>query len=296
MTVVVVGSVNRDYVCRVPTIPTRGQTLLGEDVVIGSGGKGGNQAVAAAAAGARTFFVGRVGADADGDALRADLDAAGVDTTALAATAAAETGRAFVLVAADGENAIVVSPGANTTLTAGEVEAALQHVADSSTVVVTQGEVPPDVIDACLRAADAAGARPVLNLAPFVSLPDDVLARCDPLVVNESEASALLGHPVAGVGGALAAAAALATRCRSAVVTIGEAGAVYADADTATHVPADPVTAVDTTGAGDVFTGFLAASLAGGADLGAAVRRGTRAATFAVQQPGARPSFEALTD
>jgi ribokinase len=274
--VVVVGSVNRDYVCRVAVLPAPGQTVLGGQASVGSGGKGGNQAVAASQLGARTAIVARIGRDDDGQALATDLAGAGVDTTHLVATDT-RTGMAFVMVDAQGENAIVVAPGANDLVGSG--------------VVVTQAEIPEPAFDAAVRAAHEVGARAVVNLAPYRPIAEDVLALCDPLVVNESEASGLLGREVRGLEQARAAVVDLVGRCRSVVVTVGAAGAVVGQGTDIEVVPTEPVTAVDTTGAGDAFTGALAAALGAGCDLVEAVRIGVRAGTHAVCRPGAQASF-----
>ncbi len=293
--VVVVGSVNRDYVCRVPTLPAPGETVLGGEAAVGSGGKGGNQAVAASLLGARTALVARVGDDDDGRALLADLAEARVDTSEVLPTSR-RTGLAFVMVDATGENSIVVAPGANDLLAARVTARVAGSRLAPQGVLVTQAEVPPDAADAAIRAASASGRRAVLNLAPFRPVADDVLALCDPLVVNESEASALLGREVLGPEGARAAVAELVGRCRSVVVTVGAAGAVVGDAARVEHVVAEKVDVVDTTGAGDAFTGALAAALSSGCDLVAAVGVGVRAGTFAVQRPGAQASFPHAVD
>ena len=288
--VVVVGSVNRDYACRVELLPAPGQTVRGGAATVGSGGKGGNQAVAASLLGARTALVARVGDDEDGRALVADLERAGVDTTDVR-TAAARTGMALVLVAADGENAIVVAAGANELLGADEASEAVRRLVAPGSVVLTQGEIPAPAVDAVVRAAAAAGCRPVVNLAPYRAIDEAVLALCDPIVVNESEAGGLVGREVCGAEGARAAALELARRARSAVVTVGAGGAVAAWGETVVHVPAESAEAVDTTGAGDAFIGALAAALSAGQPLTQAVRLGVRAGTYAVGRPGAQSSF-----
>jgi ribokinase len=288
--VVVVGSVNRDYVCRVDTLPAPGETVLGGEASVGSGGKGGNQAVAASLLGARTAIVARVGRDDDGRALAKDLADAWVDTTELVATST-RTGLAFVLVDATGENSIVVAPGANELLEPATTARAVRELLAPTGVVVTQAEIPQDALEAAVQAAGEAGTRAVVNLAPYRPLPEDVLALCDPLVVNETEAGQLLGREVRGVPDARAAVAELAERCRSAVVTVGADGAVLGRGDTVTHVPAEATEVVDTTGAGDAFTGALAAALSAGTDLEDAVRIGVRAGTYAVARPGAQASF-----
>ena len=288
--VVVVGSVNRDYVCRVQVLPAPGETVLGGEASVGSGGKGGNQAVAASLMGARTAIVARVGRDDDGRALAKDLAESWVDTTELVATST-RTGMAFVMVDAAGENSIVVAPGANELLEATTTSRAVRDLVAPTGVVVTQAEIPVPAFEAAIRAAGEVGARAVVNLAPYRPVPDDVLALCDPLVVNESEASGLLGRPVHGLEQAHAAVAELLSRSRSVVVTVGPAGAVVGSADGVAHVPAETVDVVDTTGAGDAFTGALAAALSAGTDLVDAVRIGVRAGSYAVGRPGAQASF-----
>lgn len=291
--VVVVGSVNRDYVCRVGLLPTPGETVLGGEAWVGSGGKGGNQAVAASLLGARTLLVARVGRDDDGRALLKDLADAWVDTSEVLPTAA-RTGLAFVTVDATGENAIVVAPGANDLLEPSTTSRAVRALVRPPGVLVVQAEIPEPAFVAAVRAARESDARAVVNLAPYRPVPEDVLALCDPLVVNEAEAGGLLGRPVRGPHAAREAVVDLLARCRSVVVTVGAAGAVVGDrrlGERVEHVAAEPVDAVDTTGAGDAFVGAIAAALSAGRDLSDAVRVGVRAGTFAVQRLGAQASF-----
>ena len=294
--VVVVGSLNRDYVCRVETLPARGQTVLATQISVGSGGKGGNQAVAACLAGARTVMIGDVGEDEDGRALLTDLEAAGVDVARVDVLPGVATGRAFVTVGSDGENLIVVAPGANERAAPGDVTARLAPLLVGGTVVVTQAEIPLATVEAVLTAAVGRGCRAILNLAPFHRLPDEVLALCDPLVVNESEAAALLGREVSGVAAARDAALQINGMARSVVLTVGPHGAVVAGAGLLAHVPAGTVEVVDTTGAGDAFTGALAASLGEGHDLLTAVRFGVRAGSYAVTRAGAQASYARRAD
>jgi ribokinase len=251
--------------------------------------------VAASLLGARTALVARIGRDDDGRALAKDLAEAWVDTTELIATSS-RTGMAFVLVDATGENSIVVAPGANDLLDARTTTRAVRSLLAPTGVVVTQAEIPEEAFDAAVRAAADAGCRPVVNLAPFRPVADDVLALCDPLVVNESEASGLLGWDVHGLERAHTAAEALMRRCASVVVTIGRQGAVLGAGGRIVHLPAEPVSAVDTTGAGDAFTGALAAALSAGLDLEDAARIGVWAGTYAVQRPGAQASFPSAAD
>jgi ribokinase len=293
--VVVVGSVNRDYVCRVADLPAPGQTVLGAEASVGSGGKGGNQAVAASLLGARTALVARVGDDDDGRALVADLARAGVDTRHVGVSRA-RTGLAFVLVDAHGENSIVVAPGANDVLDVDGVVEVVRELMSPPAVLVTQAEIPVAAFEAAIRTAADIGCRAVANLAPYRHLPDDVLALCHPLVVNETEVSDLLGREVRGVEDARTAATELARRARSVVVTVGAEGAVVGEGEIVEHVPAETTEVVDTTGAGDAFAGALAAGLSAGRSLVEATRIGVAAGTQAVRRAGAQASFPAAAD
>jgi ribokinase len=288
-TVVVVGSLNRDYVCTVDRLPAAGETRLGTELSLFCGGKGGNQAVAAALVGpARVAMVGAVGDDPDGVALLAELRRAGVDVDDVVVRGDVRSGAALITVATDGENAIVVAPGANRTVDEQAVRSALQR--RSPAVVVAQGELPPAVVAAAIDEAAALGARPVLNLAPAIAIADSVLRLSDPLVVNMGEARALLGDrsSMDDVG---SVALELARRTRCVVVTAGAAGAWICADEEVRHVAARPATAVDTTGAGDAFTGAMAVALALGHDLPTAVAWGSAVAAYAVERPGAQASF-----
>ncbi|WP_159791755.1 PfkB family carbohydrate kinase [Puerhibacterium puerhi] len=298
--VVVVGSANVDLVVPVPRHPAGGETVLGGALQRSPGGKGANQAVAAArAGGAATTFVGALGRDAAADLLLASLEAAGVRTD-LVARAAGATGTALVTVTPDGENAIVVAPGANAEVRVGGPEAARIAAAD---VVLAQLEVPLDAVAAAARARRA-GALLVLNAAPSAPLPADLLAEVDVLVVNEHEARDLtgLGGGAASDGGPAAApaelAAALLERVPAVVVTLGGAGSLVAErGDPApAAVPAFPAAVVDTTGAGDTYCGVLAAALARGEGLVGAARLAAAAAALAVGRPGAQEAVPAAAE
>ena len=293
--VVVVGSLNRDYVCTVDRLPAAGETTLGSELVLHDGGKGGNQAVAAALVGAvtgtRCAFVGAVGRDDDGSALLAGLRGAGVDVGAVSEVPGVRTGAALITVDADGANTIVVAPGANHRLDTATVDAALDPLLAGDAVLVLQGELAPSVTEAALRRAESEGVRVVLNLAPAAPVPTELLAVCDPLVVNESEGAALTGD--AGAGGPEDTALVLATRARSAVLTLGGAGALVAVDGRTTRLRAPATEVVDSTGAGDAFTGALAAGLAHGLDVVAAARWGVAVASYSVGRAGAQESYPA---
>ncbi len=282
MSVVVVGSANLDVVARVPRIPGPGETLLATSISRGAGGKGANQAVAAArAGGAPTSFVGQLGDDGDGAFLRDSLAGSGVRTDVVA-DSAEPTGTALISVSDDGENAIVVVGGANADFTA-LTQAQRERIA-SADVVVAQLEIPMPVVHAAARARRD-GARFVLNAAPSAPLPPELLAEVDVLVVNEHEAI-----DVAGVGDVAAAIDAVAPLVGALVVTLGARGCLVVEGDARTEIAAPVVRAVDTTGAGDTFCGVLAARLAAGDDLAAAARHGVVAGALAVQRPGAQES------
>jgi ribokinase len=289
--VIVVGSLNRDYVCTVDLLPERGETRLGTELRLWCGGKGGNQAVAAAlmGAGVRVAMVGAVGDDEDGTALLAGLRAAGVDVDDVLVRRGVRSGAALITVAEDGDNTIVVAPGANRTVEAPEACAVIRRRRPA--VVVVQGELPPAVAGAALQEAAGLGARPMLNLAPVIPVPGPVLRLCDPLIVNAVEAGALLGRALVDPADLASAAQELSRRARSVVVTGGARGAWTAEDGEVRHIPARSTAVVDTTGAGDAFTGALAVGLALGEGLVEAAGWGTVVAAHAVGRPGAQASF-----
>ncbi|WP_225993676.1 ribokinase [Actinomadura rudentiformis] len=281
--VVVVGSVNADLVVSVDRRPAPGETVLGSDLATYPGGKGANQAVAAARLGARTAILARIGDDGHGDLLRAALAEAGVDLGHLLVTPG-PSGVALITVDPDGDNSIIVSPGANAHLAPSDLDSGLL----SAAVVSFQLEIPLPTVEAAARTAAANGARVVLNLSPATAIPDDLLALCDPLVVNEHEAAFLLG---ARDDPASMATALLARGPRSVVITLGPEGALTADATGVTAVPSPKVEVVDTTGAGDAFTAALCLRLARGDTLADAARHAVRVGAAAVRKPGAQSSY-----
>lgn len=294
--VVVVGSANADLVVEVPRRPGGGETLIGSELRTLPGGKGANQAAAAARAGADTSFVGCVGKDGNGALLRGQLLAAGVDVTSLEEVDAA-TGTAIILLTPDGENSIVVSPGANSAFDRAAAER-LAPVWRSAAVVVLSLEIPHETAFHVAASAAASGSRVLLNAAPAIAVRREVLQCCDPLVVNEHEAREVLGaaenDPDASDYARLARRLLLAG-ARSVVVTLGADGAIVAEGPAAApelvSVPAYRVEAVDTTGAGDAFVGAAAAELARGCSLLDAVRFATAVSAVSVQRVGAQSSY-----
>jgi ribokinase len=286
--VVVLGSANVDLVVQVSRRPLAGETVLGGDVAVLPGGKGANQAAAAGWLGGDVHFAGCVGDDLYGEMLGDSLSGAGVDTSRLRRIQS-PTGMAFITVA-DGDNSIVVSPGANYQVTASDVDG-LADLLTPSSVLVLQLELPVPIVERAAVRAVRCGARVLLNLAPATEVSQELLTSTDVLVVNESEAAFLVG----GVDGWPA----VSDRLRelgpeNVVVTLGSAGALVNAGGHVSSVPAPIVQAVDTTGAGDAFVGALAVRLAAGADLLASTRFAVRAASQTVGRRGAQASYEVL--
>lgn len=282
MTVLVLGSANADLVVPVPHRPAAGETVLGGDTAVLPGGKGANTAVAAARLGAPVALVGAVGADQYGRLLLDSLSSSGVRTD-FVRTSSRPTGLAYITVTPDGENSIVVAPGANSDLDRSDVDAVTW---DDVSVLVCSLEVPAAVVAHAVRVAADRGVRPVLNLSPVVELPADALALLDPLIVNEHEAASLAGS----------AEGLLALGPKSAVVTLGARGAAVVTPSGVVEVGAPEVSVVDTTGAGDAFAGALAVGLSSGSSLVEAAAFAARVAALSVTSAGAQPSYPTLDE
>ncbi|HOB80062.1 MAG TPA: ribokinase [Ornithinibacter sp.] len=292
--IAVIGSANADLAVRVARRPLGGETVAGSAVVTSPGGKGANQAAAAALLGGEVSFVGRVGRDGHGALLRDALRSSGVDVAALG-DSEAPTSVALIVLTPDGENSIIVAGGANQQVTPDYLRQAASAWADAA-LVVAQLEVPLEAVEFAAAECRARGVRFLLNAAPAAHLPDAVVAACDPLVVNETEAAFLLGRDDTDDPEALAAGL-LALGASSVVVTLGSRGALAASASGGLwRVPAERVPVVDTTGAGDAFVGGLATVLAAGGDLAEGLRRGTAAGACAVQGAGAQASYAGLRE
>lgn len=296
--VIVVGSANMDYLIRVTDLPVLGETVLAHGLTKQPGGKGANQAVAASRLGADVSFVASLGDDEDGAQILLDLRSEGMHVGDVEITSAMPTGAAMVYVMDDGENSIVVVPGANSTLSASRVERTLRRLAAQECVVVVQAEIPEETVEATLRTASELGMRIVFNLAPYRPFAAGAIAVADPLVVNETEASALLGRRVDTLAEGEEAASMLAGRTSvSAVITLGALGAAWADTSGSGSCPAPVVEqVVDTTGAGDAFVGALAKELADGRSLSDSVVTGVLVGAFSVSRPGAQSSYPTSQD
>ena len=287
---VVIGSLNRDISVLTPRLPVPGESVTGREHFFGPGGKGANQAVAAARLGARVAMVGRVGADDYGAALVSGLQKERIDVSAVAVDEAAATGIAVITIDDEAENTIVVSPGANMRLTSDQVHEHAGVIA-TAPVVLVQLEVP---MDAVLAAAEVATGLFCLNPAPARPLPRTLLDRIDVLVPNRSELAILTdSREPADVTEAIAAARRLGHE-GATVVTLGGEGAVIVDGDRATEVPAPEVAAVDPTGAGDAFCGALAGQLSRGRPLEQAVEWAVAAGALAATRRGAQDAMPTL--
>jgi ribokinase len=285
-----VGALNADLAIRVERLPAPGETVAGRDVQVLPGGKASNQAVAAARLGGRVRLVGAVGDDENGRMLREHAAAAGVDVAHVAVLPGVATGQAIIPVDDAGENAIILVPGANGAIAPDDIP--VEAYLDAAIVCLSL-EVPMPVVQRAAARAAAAGARVVLNPSPYRPLPASLLDATDVLIVNELEAGQLLGTPIdLDADGIAALRAAVAPRGISQlVVTRGAQGALAVDGGAVAEIAATRVEAVDTTGAGDAFTGALAVGLAAGRSLADAAAEASLVAAFSTMRRGAQPSY-----
>jgi ribokinase len=286
-----------DLVTRLARLPRPGETLAGQSFVTVPGGKGANQAVAAARLGASVAMIGCVGADAYGQQLRGGLLAEGIDCTGVTVIAEQPSGVATILVDDHSQNAIVIVAGANGQLTTALVDS-FEALLSQAEVIICQLEVPLDSVAHVLKRARELGKIVILNPAPATApLPAGWYPLIDYLIPNESEASVLTGLPVDSLESAETAATRLiAMGASKVIITLGAGGSLFADGTRLEHFPAPKVNAVDTTAAGDTFVGGFAAALAAGSSEAEAIRFGQVAAALSVTRAGAQPSIPTLSD
>ncbi|VBB05412.1 ribokinase/fructokinase [Lucifera butyrica] len=288
--VLVIGSLNMDLVAAVEKLPAQGETVFGKTFSTFPGGKGANQAVAAAKLGVPVTMAGCLGQDGFAGDLIKSLTAAGIDTSCIRYTGTS-TGTALITVGNEGMNTIVVIPGANACCNPGDVDRALAAF-DQAGILVVQHEVPPQTVEYAIRTAKGKGWTVILNPAPARTIAPDVLALIDIITPNETEIASLTGCKADGKEAAVTAAGhLLAAGVGTVVVTLGAQGAVGCTGDAVIHVSACPVTAVDTTAAGDAYTGALAAALAEGKTLAEGMRFAAAVAALAVTKEGAQPAL-----
>jgi len=288
--IIVVGSANTDMIVRVTRIPRPGETILGGEFMTAAGGKGANQAVAAARLGGRVSFIARVGRDSFGDSTVAALKRDGIDTHDIRRDRARPSGVALIFVADHGENSIAVASGANAALSARDIRVARSSFRGAR-VMLVQLETPLDTVRAALDEAHRAGVRVILNPAPAQALPVEVLKKIAVLTPNETEAELLTGIPVNDMRSATMAARKLRRRgVETVIITLGKRGALLATDEGEVLVKGFPVKPIDTTAAGDVFNGALAVALAEDRTLLEAVRFANAAAAISVTRRGAQPS------
>ena len=290
--VTVMGSFVADLAFRTDRVPAWGETLMGQSFKLGPGGKGSNQAVAAARAGGRVSFISKLGPDPFGDMARSLYETEGIDTQFLFRTTSATGAAAIIVDASKGENAIIVVPGACFEVTAAEVDQARELIAASS-IFVAQLELSLPVVEHGLALAHSLGVPTILNPAPAQPLPASIYPLIDYITPNETETAVLTGIAVSTLADAEEAADAfLARGVRNAIITLGAQGAFVKNAQVTAHVPAnDAGKVVETTGAGDAFNGGLAVALSEGMGLIAAARFGCAAAGISITRPGTAPSM-----
>jgi ribokinase len=287
--ITVIGSINLDLITTVERLPAPGETVPGDDFKTAPGGKGANQALAAARAGAEVRMVGAVGNDAFAGQATALLAEGGVDLSAVREAADSPTGVALILVGARGENMIALAAGANKAVDAADVEAAALQAGEH---VLLQLEIPLDTVAAAIEAAHGVGAVTVLNTAPFRREAASLLSRADYIIANETEFDLYakeLGLPGADREARMHTFARFTDH--TVIVTLGGDGVIAATPEANLHVPALKITPVDTVGAGDTFCGYLAAALAAGLGLEEALRRAAAAGSLACLRPGAQPAI-----
>lgn len=289
--IAVVGSLNMDLIVRSPRLPQAGETIIGSEFQTLPGGKGSNQAVAAARLGGQVAMVGRVGNDGFGATLLETLREAGVNHDYVLMDERHPSGVALITVDDEGGNTIVVASGANMALTPEDVEQA-EDIISAARVLLLQLEIPLPAVQRAAEIASANGVTVILNPAPARPIPDEIMQPVDILAPNESETMLLTGAPVTDDAEIISAAAALReVGPETVILTLGARGALLSTAEYSSRLPSFSVNVVDTTAAGDAFLGGLAVALAEGCPLPDAVRWGNAAGALATTRPGAQPSL-----
>lgn len=288
--IVVVGSANTDFVLGVPELPSRGATVLGNEFRVVRGGKGANQAVAAARLGADVTFVARLGTDSFGNEALVAYREEGIRTDFIVQDPGIHSGIALIMVNPNGENVIGVGPGANSHLTAEDVQAASTAIQEADCVLL-QLEIPVQAVQAAAEIAHRHQVRVILNPAPAQKLPPEILQSIDYLTPNETEAAILAGEDPSGIGPDSLPRLASILGVPNLVITLGARGACILQNGQTSVIPTFPITPVDTTASGDAFNGALAVALARGEDISQAVKYANAAGAITATRPGAQPSL-----
>ncbi|WP_322990099.1 ribokinase [Hoeflea sp.] len=293
--ITVIGSVNMDLIATTPRLPEPGETVSGTDFSTAQGGKGANQALAAQRAGAQVKMTGAVGDDGFAAEALALLDEAGADLSSVRRIEG-PTGTAMILVGGDGENMIVIIPGANGHVTVEDAEQAVARMAEGDTLLL-QMEIPQAAIEAALVAARAGGIKSILNIAPLTDAVERLAPLADIVIANETEFARLSGRPAETLDAARAELEALHKATgQCMIITLGGDGVLWARDGAIEHVASLKIKPVDTVGAGDTFCGYLAQGLDAGMDFAAAIRRAAVAGALACLKPGAQPSIPLASD
>lgn len=294
--ITVIGSSNTDLVAKVPRIPAPGETILGAEFIIAAGGKGANQAVAAARLGSEVTFIAKVGADDFGDRALENFKHDGIVTDFVFRSEEAPTGVALIFVDEEGENTIAVAEGANAGLSPEEVTQAKASIV-SADIVLLQLEIPMPTVEQAVFIASKANVPIILNPAPAQPVPASLFEKITFLTPNENEAALLTGMPIEDETSALEAGKELLkSGVLNVIVTLGNLGAMLVNNKKASRIPTRKIDAVDTTGAGDVFNGALAFAIASGRDIEAAIKFANAAAALACTKMGAQPSIPTIDE